>query len=142
MNSNCGRPRALHAASVMAVVGLALAAASAAHASGLPPLDPFVVGFILVYAAGVVVIGVVGWLVLRAALRSSRPRENSWAAWSLILGLLSLMVGLTGPFAIWTGIKAYRMGGSKWMAVPGIVLGTVVTLGTAIMLLVELTPAH
>ncbi len=142
MNGTYGCRITLCTATVIAVIGLVLAGAPAAHASGLHVSEPFVLGFILVYAAGVVVIGVVGWLALRAALRSSRPRENRWAAWSLILGLLSLMVGLTGPFAIWTGIKAYCMGGSKWMAVPGIVLGTVVTLGTAIMLLIELTPAH
>ena len=66
-----------------------------------------------------------------------RPRADKWAAWSLFLGMASPL-GLFGAdgaggalvvFAVLCllpipiGIKALLMGGSKWMAVPGIVLG-------------------
>jgi len=145
MNSNCGCPIALRAASVMAVVGVALVMAPASHANDygvhmfggwllLVAIAAAIVACV-VYAA---VVALVASLALRAAARSARPRENKWAAWSLILGMVSPLVCLFGPFgllglgvgsfAIWTGIKAYSMRGSKWMAVPGIVLGAISTL--------------
>ena len=87
---------------------------------------------VLFVGVPIIIIGLVARLALRAASRSSRPRENRWAAWSLILGVAPFLswglLGWSGPFAIWTGIKAYRMGGSKWMAVPGIVIGGVTLL--------------
>ena len=93
----------------------------------------------VVFVVVPIIIGLVAWLALRAASRSARPRENRWAAWSLILGLAFLLPFCIGcaasPFAIWAGIKAYRMGGSRRMAIGGIVLGTVGTLcGVAFLL--------
>jgi len=169
MNSNCGRPRVLGAARVIAVVALALAVAPAAYANGWNQMTRKLeqLAFmkqiwvaLVVYAA---VVSVVAWYSLRAAARSTRPRENKLAAWSLILGVLPLAVMLphfalgllpdaqggllahglkmvtlparvrpalwgAGPLALLTGIKAYRIGGSRWMAVPGIVLGVVDTV--------------
>ena len=161
MKSNCGRPRVPRAASVMAVVALALALAPTAHAQqdelmwesgmllknilGLAPL-----ALLVPYAAAVAWVGRWG---LRAAAKSTRPREDKWAAWSLILGLVSMPLQLAGymvfhysflvslplwavgPFALWTGIKAYRMGGTKGMADAGMVLGGLTTLPLIVGLL-------
>ena len=149
MNSHCGRPRVLRAASVMAVVALALAVAPAAHANGMsmwyvsPEQEAAAFAFLkliglvvlVVYAA---VVALVGWLTLRAAARSTRPWENTWAAWSLILGLASLPLCPLGPFAVWTGITAYRIGGSKRTAVSGIVLGGLTTLAVVGCALIHL----
>ena len=99
-------------------------------------------GILLVlFVVAPIIIGLVAWRALRAASRSARPREDRWAACSLILGVVSQPINPLiylssplGPFAIWAGIRAYRMGGSKRMAVPGIVLGAVGTLcGVAVL---------
>ena len=143
MNSNCSCPRALRAASVMAVVGLALGVAPAAHAD-LGEGMYWHAAILWTFLAGTsIIIGLVASRALRAASRSARPREDRWAAWSLILGVVSQPINpLTawtcplGPFAVWAGIRAYRMGGSKRMAIGGIVLGAVGTLcGVAFLVL-------
>ena len=135
MNGNCRRPIALRAASVMAVVGLGLAVARTAHADMLDGLEWVFPIMLMLFVGGPIIIGLVAWRALRAASRSSQPREDGWAAWSLILGVVSqpisplvFFTSPLGPFAIWAGIRAYRMGGSKRMAVWGIVLGAVGTL--------------
>ena len=111
---------------ILLYVALALVMAPATHANGLT--DPRVFAFFVfvgaAFVVGVIVIGVVAWV----ALGSSRPPENRWAACSLVLGLGSPLVCWFGPFAICTGIVAYRMGGNKCMAVAGIVMGAVSTL--------------
>ena len=151
MNSNCSCPRAVRAASVIVVVGLALMMAPSAHANGMSRLSDdleraaelvkspwFIVAICVACVVGVLLVVLLAWgvrRVLQTASQSSRPRENIWAAWSLILGVGSLLcLQLAGPFAIWTGIKSYRMGGSKGMAVWGIVLGAVGTLCGAVLL--------
>ena len=144
MNGNCSCPIALRAASVMAVVGLGLAAAPTAHAELLSFEFNCLLAILALacYVVAPIIIGLVAWRALRAASRSARPREDKWAAWSLILGVISQPINPlvfatspVGPFAIWAGIKAYRMGGSRRMAIPGIVLGTVGTLcGVAVLL--------
>ncbi len=136
-SSRC--PRFLRAASVLAVVALALAVAPAAHANGWmmgTPEGRHLLALIMVVGAvGFSVLVALGiWQSLQAAARSARPGENIWAPWSLVLGLGGPMFAFLGslfpfgPFAIWTGIKAHRIGGRNWMAVVGIVLGAVGTL--------------
>ena len=79
--------RRVRAATVLAVVGLALAVAPPGYAE-LGQLGPlWLVGiWVLMLFVGVpMIIGWVVWRAPRATSLSSRPREDSYAIWSLIL---------------------------------------------------------
>jgi len=53
-------------------------------------------------------------------------RNTPWANAALILGLLALCTaGLTGPFAIWAGLKSSRNRENSSMTTAGVVLGAV-----------------
>ncbi len=61
-----------------------------------------------------------------------QEQGTSWAIASLVLGaLVFCSMGLTGPFAIWTGVSSNRRRENSGMAVAGIVLGV---LGSIFML--------
>ena len=62
-------------------------------------------------------------------------QHQTWAIWSLVLGILSLTLCPTGtaPFAIWTGVRSMRRGEKSGLATAGIVLGA---LGCVWMLLI------
>ncbi len=50
-------------------------------------------------------------------------QRETWAIWSIVLGLISLLCPLVAPFAIWTGVKSHRTGENSKLALQGIVVG-------------------
>ena len=73
--------------------------------------------------------------------QSGNPRQQTWAIWSLVLGILVFCtVGMTGPFAIWTGITSNRKREGSGMATAGIILGAVGSIIGFLWLLGAIAP--
>lgn len=57
---------------------------------------------------------------------SEQSAQCPWAIASLVLGILVFCtMGLTGPFAVWTGVTSNRRRENSGMAIAGIVMGSV-----------------
>ena len=65
--------------------------------------------------------------VVSPGQQTSHPSHNTpWANASLILGLCTFCTaGLTGPFALWAGVRSNRQRENSGMATAGIVLGII-----------------
>ncbi len=77
------------------------------------------------------------------ATQQQQPGQQpaTWAIVSLILGIVSFCsMGIAGPFAIWAGVASNRKQENSGMAIGGIVLGAIGSVGLVVYMLTILLP--